>query len=1146
MKKNIYLVFFILALFSSALKAQVNRSNYALLWEISGNGLLKKSYLFGSMHLNDKRVFEFSDSLLPAMESCEAFAAEVDLDAFIQKFVDDFDHVFKHKSTNSTNDDRGWVSPFGLKEGDKATFLDAYLFNLAKKSGKQVYGLEDIDQHLELIDELFDDKEEDFNREHELYDDYVDMYCGGNLADFQDFYDEMDSVHIARNYIQLESMESIMQKQSLFTVVGLLHLVGDQGLIQLLQNKGYTVRKVTATFTGIAQNYSFQNKPAPLDWYKTIDKTNGFSFETPQKPKLWGSPSDGFPVSLYFYPDIGEGIHYMIASAPLLVPLESVDDIYIKNVVDSLNKNFETRLISDEWIKNEPNQKVYYCSMVNENEPLEYMAVRFIFREGFFYFLMTMTIKDQIDHPDIQQYFNSFESFEPERISQVRKEYSNSKGAFSIEMYGEPAYQLKEITMEGYEEKQKLHLFISFNKDNKHTCVVRYNDYQTGLVVLDDSTVYKSFEKNLLGSVGDVPTERNKIAINGYEGRELICNLQELGTLKGQIFLRGSRVYILISQEAAGFEDSTYLSSFHFEPYEKLDLERISFDHMDASILFPTKYQQSEEVEGLTVAYEATEPSTGASFVFSSMDFSKYDFVENEDSLFEMMKETFTDEYFGAPVIFEKQIFENRPAGYFVFESENTNNKKVLKYVLNGHTVYALVAYIPHELLDNAQMESYLNSLEFEEKNIPEWSLFTNKLDVILEDLLSEDSLIQQKAYQAITNYEWEQNEIDKLYQALQSSYENHHYQEHLINRLLKGFELVQDSLTIPFLKEFYKQDATGLYYDEILHVLSKIQSEEAYKAFFEISSQIEDHKIHCRQIARNFSNSWSFFEPNLPRLLSLAGTKDDYSRIVVLLFTNLLKDSTFSIQDMHPYQTFLEEISLNQLDSIKHFIEQNEEPYVYSYDDPSPYHLVSEYLNLCEILNDQFSNVVFWKEIMNIVDFQWLRYRTLRHLLTQNISPEPDWIEPLMADSSYFITVLEMLQDNNFNHLIPKKYLNENRIAFMLMHNYLEDVGYYDFELNVLSTEKVKFLGKTRKVYVYKITFEFQEYDEEKEEYTDEVIREEYLGLAGPIAVSSKFINLSQEITNYSDDVIDFDQANIKEEIKKIVQNSESYYNKN
>ncbi len=63
-------------------RAQHNdRPNYQLLWRIDGPGMQAPSYLFGTMHLTDNRVFEFSDSVLTALRGTRSFAMEVDMDS---------------------------------------------------------------------------------------------------------------------------------------------------------------------------------------------------------------------------------------------------------------------------------------------------------------------------------------------------------------------------------------------------------------------------------------------------------------------------------------------------------------------------------------------------------------------------------------------------------------------------------------------------------------------------------------------------------------------------------------------------------------------------------------------------------------------------------------------------------------------------------------------------------------------------------------------------------------------------------------------------------------------------------------------------------------------------------------------------------
>ena len=70
--RNILSVFLLFAVFGPA-KAQ-------LLWEIEGDNLKEKSYLFGTMHTADPRVFDFDPETLAAFEASEGMAGELVFD----------------------------------------------------------------------------------------------------------------------------------------------------------------------------------------------------------------------------------------------------------------------------------------------------------------------------------------------------------------------------------------------------------------------------------------------------------------------------------------------------------------------------------------------------------------------------------------------------------------------------------------------------------------------------------------------------------------------------------------------------------------------------------------------------------------------------------------------------------------------------------------------------------------------------------------------------------------------------------------------------------------------------------------------------------------------------------------------------------
>src|SRR5215213_9001136 len=64
----------------------------SLLWRISGKGLSANSFLYGTMHVQDQRLFHFTDSLYRYLEQTEGYALEVNfrelMDSIVQEAID--------------------------------------------------------------------------------------------------------------------------------------------------------------------------------------------------------------------------------------------------------------------------------------------------------------------------------------------------------------------------------------------------------------------------------------------------------------------------------------------------------------------------------------------------------------------------------------------------------------------------------------------------------------------------------------------------------------------------------------------------------------------------------------------------------------------------------------------------------------------------------------------------------------------------------------------------------------------------------------------------------------------------------------------------------------------------------------------------
>ncbi|MGB5458625.1 MAG: TraB/GumN family protein [Eudoraea sp.] len=61
-----------------------SQSEKSLLWEISGNGLEKSSYLYGTMHVSKKIAFRLDDVFYEALDKSEIVALESDPDTWLE------------------------------------------------------------------------------------------------------------------------------------------------------------------------------------------------------------------------------------------------------------------------------------------------------------------------------------------------------------------------------------------------------------------------------------------------------------------------------------------------------------------------------------------------------------------------------------------------------------------------------------------------------------------------------------------------------------------------------------------------------------------------------------------------------------------------------------------------------------------------------------------------------------------------------------------------------------------------------------------------------------------------------------------------------------------------------------------------------
>lgn len=258
-----------------------------LLWEISGNGLSKPSYLYGTIHMICETDFFIKDQLREKFDNAAKLYLEIDMDdpgmnmkmlqlAMLKdKKLSDFFTPKEYARLNDFFRDSikmplammSTMKPFTLfslmlmkaMPCDKQKSYELTFVEMAKEQSKEVLGLETIEDQMKVFDGLPDSVQaqmvmryvNEYAAQQEEFARLVDNYKKEDLEALYaailaspDMEGAQDAFLFERNRRWIPVIETAAKEEPIFIAVGAAHLPGEEGVIQLLQKKGYTVRPV--------------------------------------------------------------------------------------------------------------------------------------------------------------------------------------------------------------------------------------------------------------------------------------------------------------------------------------------------------------------------------------------------------------------------------------------------------------------------------------------------------------------------------------------------------------------------------------------------------------------------------------------------------------------------------------------------------------------------------------------------------------------------------------------------------------------------------------------------------------------------------------------------------------------------------------
>lgn len=283
-------IFILIALLAGGLT-----SNAQLLWKVSGNGLEKPSYIFGTHHIADQTICDGIKGFNDAYASVEKLYGEVDTEKLNSmatqlkmmthmkmpkgqklsslytedqlKIVDEFVTSVLEVSIKSFDSFKPVMVSSSIQviiamklypDFKAEDAIDSYMQTKAKKDKKEVGSLETVDFQIDVLyNEPLEKQAADLlemaEKSQKAEDDIIkltELYRQQELDKLWDIMledtepQELEALIFGRNRNWVVQMKDLMPAAPTMFVVGAGHLPGDQGLIKLLEAEGYKLEPV--------------------------------------------------------------------------------------------------------------------------------------------------------------------------------------------------------------------------------------------------------------------------------------------------------------------------------------------------------------------------------------------------------------------------------------------------------------------------------------------------------------------------------------------------------------------------------------------------------------------------------------------------------------------------------------------------------------------------------------------------------------------------------------------------------------------------------------------------------------------------------------------------------------------------------------
>ena len=941
MKQLACVIFFLTILFP----ASSQKKYPSLLWKISGNGLKKPSYLYGTMHVSNRVAYYLSEQFFAALNDVEVVGLETnpgewldnmertgELEQISNGRTPAYANFYKEAFNVSFPDKRilqGILSYDpdiinGLlyrqnrsKENfEESTYIDLFIFQSASKLNKKMISLENFAQS-EIKARLSAIPDED-GRGNDLNPNSFytsaqrieDAYREGNL-DMIDSLSRMGSSKNMQRYLIndrnvffVNTIDSVIRRETLFAGVGAAHLPGDNGVIELLRRKGYSVEPVMPVVSKKSHNMREQLdvRLKPVNFSRQYLPDSIFSVSLPGKlSTIVNLPS----IQYYIHPDMVNGNFYTVVRLKHLGPLFGITPAQLMQRMDSLL--FEhipgkimrrTEITSNNGLKG--------IEVVNKTRRGDSQRYQLFFNDLEMVLLKLGGKGDYALSDNAKEFFGSVRF---NAVSQGTVAFTPPAGGFSVQVPAGYSY----VKHEGGTVTGEVEELFAYDKRGNQGFGVRqavYNDFN----YLEEDT----FELNQLATgilknygftgVASRPSSELGFPCIRFSGKNAFANLY------GKVYIKGVHYYFVYQFSGGddGFE-TPFFNSFRLTDFRYLNPIR---EVTDKDFYFRVKDEVTDNAlsrfnEAYVRAYELTRGhSDSAAKDFDFRTSNKYYYSPSSSEYVQITLEKYNDYDYRDSSAIAGMIAESlghmstarvsmvesgrkKGSRSFTYLLRDTATSRAIKtkVIFKNGLMYEVCAPFDTTIGLKGWAAGFMNTFAPLDTVIGK-DIFLNKFPLLLEDLASPDSAVRRRANTSVRSVSMHKAFAPAFNRFISGNTVNKVNDESRAQLFVNGGTLGNEKIIEPY-KQLYKQYTDSFYLQLcLLKGLSCLKTQSSYNTFYQLlkaETPLVGDESTVSDVFSMLHDSLGLCRGFFPGILSLA-RYDEYRNPVYALMAAMVE----------------------------------------------------------------------------------------------------------------------------------------------------------------------------------------------------------------------------------------------------------------